>query len=72
MILITALLFFRPDNFPPRNDYLKGKEFIQKYLFAFAFENQNCPDYITEKLFRPLMAGSVPIVCVLVWGQALL
>ncbi|OWF36238.1 Alpha-(1,3)-fucosyltransferase 10 [Mizuhopecten yessoensis] len=35
---------------------------ISKYKFSLAFENSLCDDYITEKLWRPLMAGSVPIV----------
>lgn len=32
-----------------------------KYKFAIAMENAVCPDYITEKLWRPLRLGSVPI-----------
>ncbi|XP_067672147.1 alpha-(1,3)-fucosyltransferase 10-like [Haliotis asinina] len=36
--------------------------FVAQYKFAFAFENAVCPDYITEKLWRPLVAGTVPIV----------
>ena len=33
-----------------------------KYKFTVAFENAICHDYITEKLWRPLYVGSVPIV----------
>lgn len=33
-----------------------------KYKFSFAMENAICDDYITEKLWRPLMLGSVPII----------
>ncbi|XP_045211550.2 alpha-(1,3)-fucosyltransferase 10-like [Mercenaria mercenaria] len=33
-----------------------------KYKFSFAMENAVCDDYITEKLWRPLMLGSVPII----------
>ncbi|XP_071108215.1 alpha-(1,3)-fucosyltransferase 10-like [Haliotis cracherodii] len=36
--------------------------FVAQYKFAFAFENAVCHDYITEKLWRPLIAGTVPIV----------
>ncbi|CAH0561014.1 unnamed protein product [Brassicogethes aeneus] len=36
-------------------------EFISQYKFIIAFENSICEDYITEKLWRPLMVGSVPI-----------
>ena len=35
---------------------------VGKYKFAIAFENAICNDYITEKFWRPLYAGAVPIV----------
>lgn len=38
---------------------------IANYKFTIAFENFACEDYITEKLWRPLIAGSVPIY----WGS---
>ena len=34
----------------------------RKYKFWLAFENSHCKDYITEKLFRSLEYGFVPIV----------
>lgn len=34
---------------------------VGKYKFTLAFENAICDDYITEKLWRPLEVGSVPI-----------
>ncbi len=34
---------------------------LTRYKFAIAFENSITPDYVTEKLFEPLVAGSVPI-----------
>lgn len=36
-------------------------EIMGKYKFTLAFENAICDDYITEKLWRPLEVGSVPI-----------
>ena len=35
---------------------------VSKYKFSLAFENARCYDYITEKFWRPLYVGSVPIV----------
>jgi len=34
---------------------------IRKYKFTIAFENSNDRDYVTEKFFQPLEAGSVPV-----------
>lgn len=35
---------------------------LQIYLYAFAVENAVCKDYVTEKFFRSLAVGSVPVV----------
>ena len=35
---------------------------IAQYRFTLAFENSLTPDYVTEKLFQPLVMGSVPVV----------
>ncbi|XP_012221877.2 alpha-(1,3)-fucosyltransferase 10 [Linepithema humile] len=45
-------------------DILNNREFLSfvaKYKFTIAFENAVCDDYVTEKLWRPLVVGSVPI-----------
>lgn len=34
---------------------------IGHYKFAIAFENALCEDYITEKLWRPLIVGTIPL-----------
>ncbi|XP_067122238.1 alpha-(1,3)-fucosyltransferase 11-like [Centruroides vittatus] len=39
----------------------KFLNFISKYKFHLAFENAICDDYMTEKLFRALHVGSVPV-----------
>ena len=43
----------------------KGKETlletISKYKFVIAFENSIAEDYVTEKFYNPLLAGTVPI-----------
>jgi Glycosyltransferase family 10 (fucosyltransferase) C-term/Fucosyltransferase, N-terminal len=36
-------------------------ETIARYPFTIAFENSVAHDYVTEKFFEPLLAGSVPI-----------
>ncbi|XP_032868495.1 alpha-(1,3)-fucosyltransferase 11 [Amblyraja radiata] len=36
-------------------------EFISKYKFHLAMENAICDDYMTEKLWRPMHLGVVPI-----------
>ncbi|XP_065321353.1 4-galactosyl-N-acetylglucosaminide 3-alpha-L-fucosyltransferase 9-like [Gordionus sp. m RMFG-2023] len=38
------------------------RKFISSYKFYLAFENANCAHYITEKMFRALYAGAVPVV----------
>ena len=35
---------------------------VGKYKFALAFENAVCTDYITEKFWRTLSVGAIPIV----------
>ncbi|ESP01433.1 hypothetical protein LOTGIDRAFT_83439, partial [Lottia gigantea] len=37
-------------------------KFIARYKFAIAFENAVCDDYVTEKFWRPIHLGVVPIV----------
>lgn len=36
-------------------------KFLSRYKFNLAFENAICDGYMTEKLFRPLKVGSVPV-----------
>ncbi|MEO8669082.1 MAG: glycosyltransferase family 10, partial [Bauldia sp.] len=34
---------------------------LSRYKFTLAIENSIAPDYVTEKFFDPLLAGSVPV-----------
>ena len=36
-------------------------ELYRRYKFTLAFENSDSPDYVTEKLYDPLLVGSVPV-----------
>ncbi|KAM7353150.1 alpha-(1,3)-fucosyltransferase 10 [Cochliomyia hominivorax] len=50
-----------------QNDYLNKLydpqllKFMARYKFIIAYENGVCDDYITEKFWRPLIAGSIPL-----------
>ncbi|XP_017154423.1 alpha-(1,3)-fucosyltransferase B-like [Drosophila miranda] len=50
-----------------QNDYLnnlyspKLLRFLSRYKFMIAIENAVCEDYITEKFWRPLVVGVIPI-----------
>ena len=54
-------------NFSLTKDYLNNlyaselQHFLGRYKFVLAFENGVCDDYITEKFWRPLLVGSIPI-----------
>ncbi|XP_049868883.1 alpha-(1,3)-fucosyltransferase B-like [Pectinophora gossypiella] len=54
-----------PTDFP--KDHLNNLDnaaildFVAKYKFAIAIENGVCEDYITEKFWRPINLGVVPI-----------
>ncbi|XP_060583296.1 alpha-(1,3)-fucosyltransferase 10-like [Ruditapes philippinarum] len=49
------------DNMAPLDDH-EFFRFAARYKFTLAMENYVCEDYITEKLWRPLRIGSIPIV----------
>ncbi|XP_022897123.1 glycoprotein 3-alpha-L-fucosyltransferase A-like isoform X2 [Olea europaea var. sylvestris] len=45
-----------------RNGRVEKVETLKRYKFCLAFENSNEEDYVTEKFFQCLVAGSVPVV----------
>nr|CAI53946.1 alpha3-fucosyltransferase [Drosophila yakuba]CAJ42059.1 alpha 1,3-fucosyltransferase [Drosophila yakuba] len=58
----------RNKDLPERQkDYLNNLyspellRFLSEYKFMIAIENAACPDYITEKFWRPLIMGVIPI-----------
>ena len=46
---------------PPDRDRPTKLEIIAGYKFDLSFENAVAEDYVTEKFFDPLVAGSVPV-----------
>lgn len=42
-------------------------DFVKDYKFTIAFENESYPGYTTEKIFEPMLVGSIPIY----WGNPL-
>jgi len=58
-----------PSIHAPGGDYLQREtekiNFIKNYKFTIAFENSTSPGYTTEKLWQPMLSGSVPVY----WGN---
>jgi alpha-1,3-fucosyltransferase 10 len=53
---------FRNGALPgPDRGSVSKLEVVARYKFTLAFENAIEPDYVTEKFFEPLIAGSVPV-----------
>ena len=46
----------------PANDNQVVVDIMRQHKFYFAFESEVCDDYITEKFWRPLVVGLIPVV----------
>jgi hypothetical protein len=53
--------FMRNRTMPSDQGAASKIETISRYKFTLAFENALGMDYVTEKFFDPLVAGSVPV-----------
>ena len=51
-----------PDRTHPNATAIEDALLASSYLFYLSLENHNCRDYVTEKLYRALDVGVVPIV----------
>ena len=47
---------------PCPGDYASCLDLLKPYKFYFAFENTDCRDYVTEKYWRVLERGQIPVV----------
>jgi hypothetical protein len=52
---------FQEDRRKIHRGNVAKKQIIPGYKFTIAFENACATDYVTEKFFDPLLAGSVPV-----------
>ena len=52
---------YRNRTLPDDNGRATKLAVIGRYRFCLSLENSRAPDYVTEKLFDPLMAGTVPV-----------
>lgn len=46
---------------PSHHSHILKQMLVSQYPFFLAFENSLCPYYITEKLWQPLLVGSIPV-----------
>jgi hypothetical protein len=62
--VISAGRYMNNTGVPLRNKV----EFVRKFKFSIAFENESYPGYTTEKVFEPMLVDSLPIY----WGNPLI
>lgn len=52
---------FNNRQLPADDGGLSKRRTVARYPFCIAFENSSAPDYVTEKIFDALSAGSIPV-----------
>jgi len=52
---------FHNTDLPRDTGYKSKQKILSEYKFTIAFENAIYPDYVTEKFYDPLLAGSIPV-----------
>lgn len=52
---------WKPPTGESKGRFVDKIDMLRTYKFTLAFENTNVNDYVTEKYFQPLVAGSVPV-----------
>ena len=61
--LPTLFLFLFSSHLPqPPPLHLPQQDTLSRYKFSLAFENSCEPEYVTEKFWQSLVAGTVPVV----------
>lgn len=57
----SLLISLTGDDYINTIDTEEFRKFNARYKFVISYENSVCNDYITEKIWRPLTLGVVPI-----------
>ena len=66
-VATTMGMFYNNTGFkiPGRGDTIEKIQFLDRFKFTIAFENESASGYQTEKILHPMMVNSVPVY----WGN---